>query len=414
VGDAILEVDGRDAKGWTDDFAVKQLRGPVGTPIRLKVRRVGVDQPINFTITREEVHVRSVPYAYMAAPGVGYVDLTVFAQTSSAELRAAIDRLKQQGARKLVLDLRGNPGGLLDQGVAVSDLFLGRGQSIVETRARDPRESETFRASTDEAYDLPMAVLVDAYSASAAEIVAGALQDHDRALVVGTTSYGKGSVQSLFRLSGGNYLKMTTGKWYTPVGRSIQKPFKAADDGDEADGDSAVTDTSAAAQNDTTKRRAYRTDGGRTVYGGGGIVPDLIVRDTTTLQERALITAVSKKASTYSDVLLRYAVEFERRTPGLAQNFAVTPQMRQELYDRLRRAGVEVTPELWAGGQRWIDLQIGNEIAISRFGRAVAAQRNDVADRTLQEAVRLLQRAPTQAALFREAEAARVAQAPRR
>ena len=411
VGDAILEVDGKDAKGWTDDFAVKQLRGPVGTPIRLKIRRVGVDQPITFTIQREEIHVRSVPYAYLAAPGVGYVDLTVFAQTSSQELRAAIDRLKAQGARKLVLDLRGNPGGLLDQGVAVSDLFLRRGQSIVETRARDPRESETFRATTDEAYDLPMVVLVDPYSASAAEIVAGALQDHDRALVVGSTSYGKGSVQSLFRLSGGNYLKMTTGKWYTPAGRSIQKPYRTGQAADEADGDSAVTDTSAAAQNDTTRRRAYRTDSGRTVYGGGGIVPDLVVRDTTTLAERALITAVSRKAATYSDVLLRYAVEYERRTPGLRPEFSVTPQMRQELYDRLRRAGVEVTPEQWAGGQRWIDLQIGNEIAISRFGRAVAAQRNDVADKTLQEAVRLLQRAPTQAALFREAEAAqRVAQ----
>jgi len=128
------------------------------------------------------------------------------------------------------------------------------------------------------------------------------------------------------------------------------------------------------------------------------------VRDTTTLAERALITAVSRKAATYSDVLLRYAVEFERRTPGLRPDFAVTPPMRQELYDRLRRAGVEVTPEQWAGGQRWIDLQIGNEIAISRFGRAVAAQRNDGADKTLQQA-------HTQAALFREAEAAqRVAQ----
>ncbi len=416
VGDAILEVDGRDAKGWTDDFAVKQLRGPVGTQVRLKIRRVGVDQPITFTIPRQEIHVRSVPYVYMAAPGVGYVDLTVFAQSSTQELRAAIERLRSQGARKLVLDLRGNPGGLLDQGVAVSDLFLRRGQAIVETRARDPRESETFRASTDEAYDMPMVVLIDPYSASAAEIVAGALQDHDRALVVGSTSYGKGSVQSLFRLSGGNFLKMTTGKWYTPVGRSIQKPFAAdrSGDGEEAGADTAVTDTSQAAQNDTTRRRAYRTDGGRTVYGGGGIVPDLIVRDTTTLAERALITAVSKKASTYTDVVMRYAVEFERRTPNLRPDFAVTPQMRQELYDRLRRAGVEITPEQWAGGQRWIDLQLGSEITVSRFGRAVAAQRNDVHDRTLQEALRLLQRAPSQAALFREAEAAqRVTQATR-
>ena len=402
VGDALLEIDGKDARGWTDEFAVKVLRGAVGTPIRLKVRRVGVDQPLSFTITREEIHVRSVPYAYMAAPGVGYVDLTVFSASSTQELKAAIVSLRSAGARKLVLDLRGNPGGLLDQGVAVSDLFLRRGQAIVETRSRDPRESETFRASTDEAYDLPMVVLVDPYSASAAEIVAGALQDHDRALVVGATSYGKGSVQSLFRLSGGNFLKMTTGKWYTPVGRSIQKPFRAQDADAEADGDSVGADT---AQADTTKRRAYRTDGGRTVLGGGGIVPDVTVRpDTTTLAERAMITAVSRKASTFNDVMARYAVEYERRTQNLARDFRITPEMHSELFDRLRAAGVELTREQFEAGHRLIDARLVNEIAVSRFGQSVAAQRNDVDDRTLQQALRLLQGADTQAALFQAAQ----------
>ena len=363
---------------------------------------MGVDQQLTFTLTREEIHVQSVPYAHMLAPGIGYVDLTVFSQTSTQELKAAIDRLRTQGARKLVFDLRGNPGGLLDQGVAVSDLFLRRGQSIVETRARDPQESETFRAADDEAYDLPMVVLVDPYSASAAEIVAGALQDHDRALVLGTTSYGKGSVQSLFRLSGGNFLKMTTGKWYTPSGRSIQKPFKPHD-GSEVEDDSTGADSSAAPA-DTTRRRAYRTDSGRTVYGGGGIVPDVTVRDTTTLAERTFISAVAKKASTFNDVLLRYAVEYERRTPTLQRGFAVTPQMRQELLDRLRRAGVEVTAEQMAGATRWVDMQIANQITISRWGRPAAAERSNGADRTVQQAVQLLQRSDSQAALFRAAE----------
>ncbi|HEX6748913.1 MAG TPA: S41 family peptidase [Longimicrobium sp.] len=410
VGDQLIEIDGRDAKGWTDDYAVKVLRGAVGTPVKLTVRRVGVDQPLRFTITREEIHVRSVPYAYMAAPGIGYVDLLVFSQTSTEELRAAIERLRSQGARKLVFDLRGNPGGLLDQGVAVSDLFLRRGQAIVETRARNPMESETYRASTDEAYDMPMVVLVDGYSASAAEIVAGALQDHDRALVLGSTSYGKGSVQSLFRLSGGNFLKMTTGKWYTPVGRSIQKPFRPGDAGADADEDStgAAPDTTSS---DTTKRRPYRTDSGRTVFGGGGIVPDLTVRDTTTLAERTFITTVSKKASTFNDVVMRYALEYNRRTPNLTPTFQVTPAMRQELYQRLRAAGVEVTPEQYAGAQRWLDRQLANQIVIARFGQQAAAQRNDVDDKVLQEAVRLLQASPNQAALFRAAEQAqRVAQ----
>ena len=405
VGDQLLEIDGKDAKGWTDDFAVRVLRGTVGTPVHLKVKRVGVDQPMTFTIVREEIHVRSVPYAYLAAPGVGYVDLTVFSQSSAQEVRAAIEQLRAQGARKLILDLRGNPGGLLDQGVGVADLFLRRGQAIVETRSRDPMESETYRATTDDAYDLPMVVLVDPYSASAAEIVAGALQDHDRALVVGNTSYGKGSVQSLFRLSGGNFLKMTTGKWYTPVGRSIQKPFRANDANAEADPDSVPADTAAGATPDTTRRRAYRTDAGRTVLGGGGIVPDVVVRpDTTTLGERAMISAVSRKASIFNDVMMRYAVEYERRASNLSRDFQITPEMHRELFNRLRTAGVELTWEQFEAGRRLIDARLVNEIAVSRFGPSVAAQRNDVDDRTLQQAIRLLQGADTQAALFQAAQ----------
>jgi len=381
--------------------------------VRLKVRRVGVDQPMSFTLTREEIHLRSVPYAYMAAPGIGYVDLTVFSSSSSSELKAAIDSLRAAGARKLVLDLRSNPGGLLAQGVAVSDLFLRRGQAIVETRYRNPLENETYRATSDAAFDLPMVVLIDPYSASAAEIVAGALQDHDRALVMGATSYGKGSVQSPFQLSGGNFLKMTTGKWYTPVGRSIQKPFAAQEAAEAADPDSAAADSTAT---DTTRRRPYRTDSGRTVLGGGGIVPDVMVRpDTTTLAERAMITAVSRKASVFNDVMTGYAVEYERRTPGLTRDFRITPEMHRELFDRLHAAGMELTREQFEAGHRLIDARLVNEIANSRFGRSVAAQRNDPDDRTLQQALRLLQGADTQAALFQAAQRLQptVAAAPR-
>jgi carboxyl-terminal processing protease len=406
VGDQLLEIDGKDARGWTDDFAVKVLRGPKGTPIRLKVRRVGVDQPMEFTIVRDEIHVQSVPYVYMAAPGIGYMNLTVFGQSSTEEIQAAIQRLKNEGMRKLILDLRGNPGGLLDQGVSVSDLFLKPGQSIVETRSRNPGESETFRATTAESYaDLPMVVLVDGYSASASEIVAGALQDHDRALVLGATSYGKGSVQSLFRLSGGNFLKMTTGKWYTPVGRSIQKPFDPDGEAAEAETDeAAITPEGTAVPADSTKKQPYRTDSGRTVYGGGGIVPDLTVKpDTATAAEKAFYTAVSKQASKFNDVMLRYAVEFERRTPNLGRDFQITDAMRRELWNRLRSAGVEVTFEQLEGARRLIDARLVDEIATSRFGRSVAAQRNDVNDRALQEAVRLLQRSTDQASLFRAA-----------
>ncbi|HLM67123.1 MAG TPA: S41 family peptidase, partial [Longimicrobium sp.] len=285
VGDRFLEINGQSAEGWTDDQAVRQLKGPANTTVTLKVQRVGVAQPITFTIKREVIHLKSVPYAYMVAPGVGYANLVMFSETSTEELRAAVDRLRGEGARSLVLDLRSNPGGLLDQGVGVSDLFLPRGQSIVETRARNPRESETYAARTPESYEgLTVAVLVDGFSASAAEIVAGALQDHDRALVLGTTSYGKGSVQSLFPLSGGNFLKMTTAKWYTPAGRSIQRDHpEQGEDGEEAaDADStAIGVDGNPVRTDSTRRVPYRTDSGRIVYGGGGIVPDLVVRQDT-------------------------------------------------------------------------------------------------------------------------------------
>ena len=408
VGDALLQINGQDAKGWTDDEAVKVLRGPRGTPVTLKVRRVGVDEPMDFRIVREEIHVQSVPYAYMVAPGIGYVNLTVFAETSTDEIRAALARLKGEGMRSLVLDLRSNPGGLLDQGVSVSDLFLPAGEEIVETRSRNPGESETYSATTPENYgDLPVVVLVDGYSASAAEIVAGALQDHDRALVLGQTTYGKGSVQSLFRLSGGNFLKMTTGKWYTPVGRSIQKDLKDAEEGARA----AAADQTVGpdgqprpAPADTTKKQPYRTDSGRTVFGGGGIVPDVIVVDTPTTAEREFVRAVGNKAVAFNNVLFRYAVEYERRTPNLQRDFPVTPQMRAELLQRMRQAGVELTPEQWAGGQRIVDARLVDEIAQSKFGAVVAAQRNDVNDVMLQEAIRMLRASPNQAALFRAAE----------
>ena len=146
VGDRMIEIDGQDAKGWSDEKAVKVLRGRKGSPVTIKVLRVGVDEPVTFRIVRDEIRVKSVPYSYMAAPGVGYLKLTVFAETSTDEIRAAIARLKGEGMKSLVIDLRNNPGGLLNQGVSVSDLFLKSGQAIVETRARDPRESETFRA----------------------------------------------------------------------------------------------------------------------------------------------------------------------------------------------------------------------------------------------------------------------------
>ncbi|HLL81131.1 MAG TPA: S41 family peptidase, partial [Longimicrobium sp.] len=328
------------------------------------------------------------------------------------EIRAAVTRLKGEGMKSLVLDLRNNPGGLLNQGVSVSDLFLKSGQAIVETRARDPRESETFRARDDASYpELPVIVLVDEYSASAAEIVAGALQDHDRALVVGSPTYGKGSVQSLFPLSGGNFLKMTTAKWYTPVGRSIQKEHGEDEDGLAAEDTAEVSRTGTPMLQDTVKRQPFRTDGGRTVYGGGGIVPDLeLKQDSATAVERDFFRALAKDLGKWESELLRFAVEYGRNTPGLTPDFQVTPAMRNTLFERVARAGIGVTRAQYDAAQRYVDVRLVNAIARARFGDAVAAQRNDAGDRVLQEALRLARSSPTQTALFRAAEAARGSQ----
>jgi carboxyl-terminal processing protease len=275
----------------------------------------------------------------------------------------------------------------------------------VETRARDPRESETFAAQTPESLsDLSVVVLVNGYSASASEIVAGALQDHDRALVLGTTTYGKGSVQSLFPLSGGNFLKMTTARWYTPVGRSIHKD-RPEDEAETAAADAPpVDETGSPVPADTTRRVPYRTDSGRMVYGGGGIVPDLVVRqDTSTLIERDFLRALARDASKFERVLLDYAVEYARGRPTLTEDFPVTPEMRQQLLGRMQAAGIRVTAEQYRAGQRYVDARLVQEIAEVKFPPAVAARRRTVNDRVMQEAIRLLQGAPNQAALFRAA-----------
>ena len=410
AGDRIIEVEGASTEGWTDDEAVKALRGPRGSTVHIKVARPGLDASIPFDITREAIHVRSVS-SYMVEPTIGLMRLNMFAEGSTDEMKAAVEKMRSQGMKSLILDLRTNPGGLLDQGVSVSNLFLHPGLPIVETRGRDPRETEKFGSTKPAVLPEGMAivVLVDEYTASAAEIVSGALQDHDRALVVGTTTYGKGSVQSLFPLSGGNFLKMTTGRWYTPSGRSIQKDHKRPGDPTPA----ADTTTALgpdgnpiAVATDTTKRTAYRTDSGRIVYGGGGIVPDLTVMpDSFTIAERNFSTAASRAAGKFNDATFKYAVDYVRTHPSLAQDFTVSDAMLEEFFGRLKDAGVPVTREQYAGASRVIRQRLGFEIAYSKWGSSVASQRSNVDDAVVRKAVDLLKSAPSPQALFRAAEA---------
>src|SRR5207249_9716437 len=192
--------------------------------VELRVHRVGIEQPLNFKLTRAVIHVRSVQVATMLDDKVGYILLTPVSEKSAPELSQAVDSLLKKGMKSLIFDLRGNPGGLLDQGVAVSELFLDPGKAIVETRGRAPGSSHEFSDTKPQQWPrLPIVVIVNGGSASAAEIIAGALQDHDRAVLIGTPTFGKGLVQSFWRLTPETGLKLTTARWYTPSGRTIQR-----------------------------------------------------------------------------------------------------------------------------------------------------------------------------------------------
>lgn len=408
AGDQIIEVNGESTRGWSDDQAVARLRGPRGSPVDIKVARVGADEPIAFRIVRDEIHIKAVPTKYMVSPGIGYVEMNVFSESSTAELRAAVQELSQQGAKGIVLDMRLNHGGLLDQGVSVSDLFLERGDMVVETRSRVANQNQRLNASSrDEFPRLPIVVLVGPQSASATEIVAGALQDHDRALILGQTSYGKGSVQTLYRLPDNNWLKLTTARWYTPSGRSIQGPYGI--DHPMEDLDTGIEP--GASQEDTTRERPeYRTESGRVVLGGGGITPDLVVvPDTMSSAERALVEVlVQDHAATYAEVRFSFGVRYAEAHPELQPGFTVTPGMLDAYYQALAEGGVEVDRAVYDGARRWVAAQIGDEITVSKWGVAEARKRSNTRDVQVGTAVDLLQRANTPESLF-ELAAARAA-----
>ena len=408
TGDQVTAIDGKSTEGWKSDQAVNTLRGPAGSAVVLTVRRVGVPAPIEFKLTRAQIHNRSVASPTLLAPHTGYVALTTVSQASTSEMRTAIDSLRAAGATSLILDLRGNPGGLLDEGVDVSDLFLDPGQEVVSTRGRAPGSSEEYADAKPQAWPgMPIVVLVDAFSASAAEIIAGALQDHDRALVVGVPTFGKGLVQSVFRIDQGTALKMTTARWYTPSGRTIQRD--ASDERDQilqamlaAENGGIVPDSVLRAKGDSIKLPEFKTDDGRIVLGGGGIVPDVIVRqDTLTTAEREFGKALGTSAQAYMDVMTTYALELKNAGTIKSPNFSVTPAMRAEVYKRLQAKGVTTLSEsTFDGAATLVNEQLGYIVARYLFGRTAEFRRRAADDPQVQTALSLLGKASTPQALL--------------
>ena len=413
-GDRIVSIAGKSTERWTADDARGAIRGKTGSSLMLLIERPGVTARIPFTLARGEIRVHSVRHVAMIGPGVGYVNLTIFSDSSANEVREAVTQLRASGMTTLVLDVRANPGGLLEQGIKVADLFLDSGLPIVSVRGRELAQAYTDHA-TQLWPDLKLITLIDEHSASAAEIVAGALQDHDRAAILGSTSYGKGSAQSVFRLDdSASALKLTTARWYTPSGRSIQKVLPATAAGDGSEGDGARTPGGMAADSGTelplSKRVQFKTDDGRVVYGGGGITPDLFVAPSDSINgTRALWRMIGAGAPRFRDALTESALGAKSAHTIHAPDFAVTDSLRESLWRRVAAKGIKLDRAHFDSAGAAVDRLLGLEIARYALGPEAEFTRRLNDDRVIAAALDLSAGAAVETDLLRRAGARRAA-----
>jgi len=384
AGDRIVEVDSVAVTPRKADEARRGLRGKAGTKVALLVERPGVVQRIPITITRAAIRLSAVRHSLMLAPGVGYVQLAIFSDSSAVQLRHAIEALRGEGMRALLLDLRGDPGGLLTEGVEVADEFLARGDTVVSLRGRVASETRTITDVAAERWPgLILMVLTDGGSASASELVTGAWQDHDRAAVVGSTTYGKGSAQSIFPLEGDSgALRLTTALWYTPSGRSIQKRRRSADD--------SVTAADTMAEPPLASRKEYRTAAGRVVYGGGGITPDLIVAPQDSVDgETRLARALGKDLPRFRDLVVDEAAAARASGAVKGTVITVTPAMREQLWKLVQQHGLHLQRAQFDSAGAAVDRMLGDEIARDALGSDAAFRQRLDSDRVVAAALAL-------------------------
>lgn len=327
AGDRIMKIDGKDTHGYTLDEAVGKLRGKVGTDVTISIARTGVSELMDFTITRAKIVVHAVPYSGMVTKDIGYIKLSSFSLKTREEVVSAIHKLQKQGMKKLILDLRYNPGGLLNQAVEIGELFLKKGNLIVSTRGRTQQTESRARKDGIVSPDVPLVVLVNQGSASAAEIVSGAIQDWDRGLIIGKTSFGKGSVQTIFPLDNQGYaLKLTTAFYYLPFGRCINKPENGikglklreeeAYEDEEAEEEKADT---VAVEKDTVAVDTFVTNAGRKMFGGGGITPDVDIE----LDPIPWVVQVQERMAMYFKFAVKIRPELEKQGAKIDGNWQV-------------------------------------------------------------------------------------------
>jgi carboxyl-terminal processing protease len=368
--DIIAKVGVEDAKDWDTQDVVDRVRGPKGTTVDISIRRPGMDKLINLTVERDEIHITTVRTAFMMAPGTGYVRLQDFSDTTNEELGAALAKLKGEGMQRLLLDLRDNPGGPLNQAISVSNRFLKQGKLIVYTRGRVPNADEDYHASTQGEYtDVPLIVLVNRNSASASEIVSGAMQDHDRGLVVGETTFGKALVQGVYSLRNGSGLALTTGRYYTPAGRLIQRPW-----------DGSFDEYLTYSARDQQRREhdpseLKYTFGGRKVYSGGGIEPDRFIAGPAEGFNPARWSRMLAQRGAFISFAERFTKDGDTR-PGaqsaarhkVAPGWQVTDEMVQEFKAFLTDERVRVDEAAFNADAAFIKAMIRFEVDADLFG----------------------------------------------
>ncbi len=412
AGDVISRINNEDARGLTIDEAVRRLKGPKGTSVHITIVREGYQTPLEFTVIRDEVRLHAVPYFFMAAPHTGYIRLTDFNELTACrpgeapgcerELEAALRALRAQGATSVILDIRDNPGGLLEQAFAVSNLFLKKGQLVVFTRGRSKRDESNYITESDSPYsDLPLVIITSRHSASASEIVAGAIQDHDRGLIVGETTFGKGLVQTVMPLRNvrGYGLALTTARYYTPSGRSIQRDYGTTAYEDYV----RPRDRTACSAGDG---EAKVTDAGRRVVGGDGIAPDYCV------EPEELSRFVSKLVSrgVFRELASHYVVKDGNGTAEIAgtgsrstapsskviaidSDYEVDDATWRELEAILKKRQITYEPSDLVENRESLRRQTLHEVLLQTYGEAEARQRTMAFDPQIQKALQVVPKA---------------------
>lgn len=387
AGDKIIKVDGKSVVGMTTDESIKHMRGDVGTTVVITILRPGVAEPIDFTIVREVIKIKSVPYYFKAPNGTGYMRISQFNENTTSEVREALKSLEAEGINGLIVDLRFNPGGLLDQAVDTVNEFIGGNKLVVETKGRTRQDALYTRYNTKER-NYPIIVMVNEASASASEIFAGSLQDWDKGLVVGKNTFGKGSVQQLLPLTNGNGIKITTSYYYIKSGRCIHKMSN-----DKRLKGKEVSKDELNQEDAENHNKIYYTSQGREVFGGGGISPDIELENEFLTK----FAAELRRKNLFFNFAVDYLTEHDNK---IAKNPVITDKMMQDFLSYAKKNEVSYTLADLDSARAYIENTLKSEMVRKVYGDLEAYKITALQDRQLQQTLDIFDRYKTLKAMY--------------